>query len=436
MRSKLFISNSGERLSILVDTKGFPLLYPNLFITSMYRNDDQAASSCKKAAEHLVYFYTVCEGLSIDIERRCETETFLSQEEIQNISGYTGLTQKSALQKLIINNKENNVSSIKSVNSKRLETARHTIRIENEANKVVWQTKYNRLTVFGRYLDWLQRYHFPYSDNKAKQYFFDERPAKNEGLTFSELHELLTFKSLNKLQRNIYLDRIRPEYPENPWNDEGVKCRNYAIAMLLYSCGLRLGELLNVKLEDLISKDGTPYVLIKRNPSDIDETRAKQPSVKTNSRALALTPKLYKIIQEYIYEHRALLDGVAHCPYLFVSHRKRNNKINPLSISAVEKIFREFSSIMAFHLHPHCLRHTWNDRYSESADKRIAKGETTEEKSEMDRCLLMGWAEGSTMSKVYSSRHNTQRAMEYSLKLQDEDFELKESLIYDDDVRL
>ncbi len=431
MKSKLFIAGNGERLSILFGKDGMPMLYPNLFVTSIYRNDDQSSSSCKKVLEHISYFYEICKGLKIDIERRCESGGFLSQQEIKKIAYYAGITKKAAEEKLNVGGK---VISINRHKPKLLETARHTIRVEKEEDKVFWQTKYNRLSVFAKFVGWLENYHYPHSHSKNKEYFLNERPEKNEGLTYGEIYEQLLFKSLSKEQRNIFLDRIRPDFPDNPWTNKGIQYRNYALAMTLYVLGIRIGEALNIKLEDFQVKGDKYYVLIKRNAGDLNDPRIKQPKVKTKSRALALSPQLKSILDSYILDHRSHIENAAHCPFLFISHRVRNNETLPLSISGAEKVFREFGDVMGFNLNPHRLRHTWNDRYSESADKLIAEGKTNEEKSEADRCHLMGWAKGSTMSQVYASRHNAKRAMELALHLQDEDFELKESLTYDNDV--
>jgi hypothetical protein len=56
MRTKLFIGKTGERYSILLNDEGIPLEHPNLFVTTVYRNDGQAASSCQKALEHVSFF--------------------------------------------------------------------------------------------------------------------------------------------------------------------------------------------------------------------------------------------------------------------------------------------------------------------------------------------------------------------------------------------
>jgi integrase len=431
MKTKLFIGSTGERLSVLLDDDGMPLVYPNLFVTSMYRNDDQASSSCQKALEHISYFYEICDGQDINIEKRLAKGEFLTLEEVKKITYYTGITRDTTRSRF---SSSSNVVPLKPFKPRLLENGRHSIVIENEKDKVFWQTKYNRITVFGRYVGWLERYHHPYKESKTESYFLDLRPKKSEGLTYGEIHQILSYKSLDMNERVIFLDRIRPDYVDNPSSDEGIRWRNYAMCMLLYTLGVRLGECLNIKLEDFVVKKGKPYIRINRSPGDINDPRKNQPRVKTNSRALAVSPKLQEILNTYINEHRAPVENVSKTTFLFVSHRLRDGIVNPLSISAAEKVFNQLGEIMGFNLYPHRLRHTWNDRFSETMDKLIAISKTNEEKSEADRCHLMGWRAGSTMSLVYSSRHNAKRAMKLALNMQDADFAVKESIAYDDDL--
>lgn len=431
MKVKLFIGSTGERLSILLDDNSMPLAYPNLFVTSMYRNSDQASSSCQKALEHISYLYEICNGLDINIEQRIAKGIFFTLEEIRKIAYYAGITRSASHEKL---KSSSNVVKLKSRKPRLLENARHSIVIEKAKDKVFWQTKYNRITVFGKYISWLERYHHPHTENKTESYFFDLRPQKSQGFTYGEILESLNYKSLNANERVIFLDRIRPDYSENPWTNSDIRMRNYAIFMFMYSLGVRIGECLNVKLDDFVLRNGQRFVLIKRSPGDPNDTRTNQPRVKTNSRALALTPKLQIILDTYIHEHRANVENVGRTNFLFVSHRLRDGKVNPLSISAVGKIFSQLSVVLGFNIYPHRLRHTWNDRFSEAMDKLIAVGKTSEEKSEADRCQLMGWQSGSMMSLVYSSRHNAKRAMTFALNMQDEDFDLKETIAYDEEL--
>jgi len=432
MRTKLFVGKTGERYSILLSDEGIPLEHPNLFITTIYRNDGQAASSCQKALEHVSFFLEVCNGLEIDIEVRIAKAEFLTHEEIQKIVYFAGITREATKAKLKATNK--NVVKLKVAKPRMLETARYSIVAEKKEDRVHWQTKYNRIGVFARYVCWLEKYHHPYAETKTEFYFNELRPQKNEGPTYGEMLEAATHKSLTADERVIFLDRIRPDYSDNPWGDESIKVRNYAMCMFMWALGVRLGECLNVKLQDLVMRKGKRYVVIRRNADDVNDSRVNQPKVKTNGRSLALSPKLQKILDDYIYEHRANLQNVATNEFLFVSHRARKGKLNPLSISAAEKIFAQLSETLGFHVHPHRLRHTWNDRFSEAMDKAIAAGSTNEEKSEADRCQLMGWQQGSSMSRVYASRHNSKRAMMFALKMQDADFAIKENIESDEDL--
>lgn len=93
MKTKLFVSKTGERYSILLNDEGIPLEYPNLFATMVYRNDGQAASSCQKALEHVSFFLEVCNGLEIDVESRIAKAEFLTHEEIQRIVYFAGITR-------------------------------------------------------------------------------------------------------------------------------------------------------------------------------------------------------------------------------------------------------------------------------------------------------------------------------------------------------
>lgn len=428
---KSAMSETGERFCVLLDTSGFPMVYPNLFITSMYRNSKQSVGTCRKALENIAFLYELCSRLKIPIEERCAKQDFLSHEEVSRIGRYTGLTKSGALDALIENQK---VVPLRRITRNRLEVSRYTIVDDPEEDKVFWQTKYNRLSVFGNYIDWLERYYSPYKETQTKRYFDELRPLKSQQKTYWEILEGYKFKSLDKLQRNIFLDRIRADFPNRVWKNEGVCYRNYALAMVLYILGVRIGEALNLKVEDIQQRGNKYFAYIRHNTDDKQDSRIYQPKLKTNSRALQLTAKLKLILDTYIMHHRSAIKGAAHCPFLFISHRSSKGKANPLSISAAEKVFREFSTVMGFKVSPHMLRHTWNDRYSEAIDQKIVKKETTQEKAEADRCQLMGWAKGSDMNLIYSARYDTERAMRFALTMQDSDFEHKESSIYDDDV--
>jgi integrase len=85
----------------------------------------------------------------------------------------------------------------------------------------------------------------------------------------------------------------------------------------------------------------------------------------------------------------------------------------------ISKVFSQITQAVKYRVHPHALRHSWNDRYSLYTDKRIQEGKVSEEKSETDRQKLMGWSANSKEAMRYSQRHRTQRALEFGLELQE-----------------
>ncbi len=70
------------------------------------------------------------------------------------------------------------------------------------------------------------------------------------------------------------------------------------------------------------------------------------------------------------------------------------------------KIFDALQRVLGFDLHPHMLRHTWNDRFSATIDRKTRHGgEAAEASEERIRNFLMGWSPNSKMAEGYSRRH-------------------------------
>jgi integrase len=112
--------------------------------------------------------------------------------------------------------------------------------------------------------------------------------------------------------------------------------------------------------------------------------------------------------------HRAVQPGARKHDFLFVSE----DNGAPLSISSLTKIFlilRTKCPDLPRDLSAHVLRHTWNDRYSETMDKR----QVAEESEKKMRSYLMGWSETSGTAAIYTRRHIRKRAQEASLAMQE-----------------
>lgn len=123
--------------------------------------------------------------------------------------------------------------------------------------------------------------------------------------------------------------------------DDYLGLRNWLICALMLDSGLRLGEVVDLKLDDVLSDEGCLIVIGKGN---------KQRFVPIGD-----TVKAY--LDLYISEY---LNIVNCC--LFVTCDG-----NPISHSTVKDLFRDIRYATGIsRLHPHLLRHTFATRYLEN----------------------------------------------------------------------
>ena len=89
-----------------------------------------------------------------------------------------------------------------------------------------------------------------------------------------------------------------------------------------------------------------------------------------------------------------------------------------MSKGALEEIFRTIKQVepRLAHLHPHLLRHHFNEKLSEQFDRR--PGPRNEDEEAKIRANLNGWSENSEMATVYNKRHIARKAREAALKTQ------------------
>ena len=433
MKIKKFLMSDGEAYAILLDDSGVPIPYPNLFVTINHRNKSDASNTCYSVFEHIRYLYEICSFLNIDIVQRCITGDFLSKQEMESLVKWAKRTVKT-FREHVTRQKSGNIVSL-TPKMKKLETVRAVIVIDHDGD-ISPATAYNRLTTFAEYIGWLEEVLFPSKDTTAEQLLKSLRPQK-----FSKADETENmdenYKSLTPHQILRVLDVIRPDSSDNPWKNESLRYRNQLIINMLEAIGFRRGELLKVRPRDVKKhpKNGRRYVTI-RSKVDLDDTRLDRPEAKTLGRHVPMDKRLSEMYDNYLIHHRSNANGAEFIPYLFVTHNYRTSTNQALSTAAVNKICREISEVVGFRVHPHAFRHSWNDKFSKHADKRIAEGKVSEAKSESDRQKLMGWHEGSKMAQEYSKRHDDKRAFEVGMELQEEESTLINGVVgaYDEEI--
>lgn len=143
---------------------------------------------------------------------------------------------------------------------------------------------------------------------------------------------------------------------EKRWlNNEKLRIRNKLIFRVLYETGMRIGELLHLRVTDYdypdsFQKVGNIY-LVHRDNDDGDR------QLKTGERTIPVSTSLLKEIDDYIMYHRPFNKEVE---YIFVSHSVGNEGEAPTR-QAMGKFFSEVfeaSGIKNVRITPHSLRHT------------------------------------------------------------------------------
>lgn len=372
IKMNTFMFSNGERYCHVINSRtGEPLFDPNLYMMTNVRKESVSINSMEAVAGSLVLFYRFLYMREIDIVDRITRLKFLSSHEIDALADFASENFK---------------------NRKKLSGSRG----------VKEPTKYSRLTFICHYLDWLCRYHLPHSvdvnlDDKIMRMVVD---LKNKRPNSDGYRDYIPEKSLTKAQRDILFKVVSVESELNPFSPE-VQARNRLIIVLLFSYGIRAGELLNLRISDI--NFASSSITIQRRANDKSDPRVKQPLVKTRGREFTSDEEVMSELYHYILNDRRKIKNAKKNDFLFITYKKGNTQGKPLSMSAYRKIINTISqcSPELYGLTGHQLRHTWNDNFSSMSDahdlSEVGEGQC--------RGYLMGWVPGSEMEKIYNRRH-------------------------------
>lgn len=255
----------------------------------------------------------------------------------------------------------------------------------------------------------------PLADPRSK--VFAERIRQLEA-AFDELQPNIpsgqySVKSLLPKQAETLLSILDPEHPNNPFPELATRIRNRAIFEVMYYTGIRVGELLNLRVQDI--DFGNPTTLhILRRPHPEDDPRKNPAQVKRKSRLMPFShQRAATHLKDYLDEVRPGLEAKYGKPTAFVF--LSIDRGTPLSSRAVQKIFErlraaldglsDIDGIAPSALTPQCLRHTFSNDTEESL---AVQGLTEEER----RPILMQLRGDSSPSSVdpYILRTREKRA--------------------------
>jgi len=383
------VSETGERFALLVDEEGMPLFYPTLYVSVHMRARSLALNTIQNALNAIKALYAWQSYYNIDYELRFVRGLLLQSHEIHSLRDFMQRPLSSESNEKIIS-----ISRPKSVSA---------------ANQ------YSRLSVIAEYLGFLAiQLHPPTAESGTKIAAMVAQIKANRPIISSKSNSDRDEKHLDDLVLDALEMALQPGSSNNPAHDHSIQIRNALIFTLLRSTGLRRGELLNLKVEDINFSNNTLRVV--RRPDTKGDSRVYQPVAKTRERTFPLMPELIEKIHEYVIKHRKKIPHAKKHGYIFVTHKTGKSQGEPLSNAWFGKFMGELKIIVegASLIHAHSLRHHWNYSFSRMCEKQSF----SPEREEKIRSYLMGWSETSGTASTYNRRHVKEQAREAVLELQ------------------
>ncbi|WP_026973568.1 tyrosine-type recombinase/integrase [Aliagarivorans marinus] len=348
----------------------------------------------KKYAYELKFLYCFFEEKGIDLVERVASGTFLSTEEIDNYIRAC---------KFYLDTEDNNKdSTVFSLSDKRIRDAIHAT--SNSQPEVSAHTFYQRLNRLKAYIEFLYVCHHYDKAETVQQIRIDNQFNK------FKLYISTTISSSRKdntvvkdaFESAIPSDKffellhvIQERSPNNPFKSS--KLRNQIIAQMLIDTGARVGAVLKLKVSDLVDDWGNPRFRLTRTPNDPTDTRRLPAANKTKALSVSISCDLMKLIKLYIETVRNSTPNAHDHDFVFISEKGRTIG-KPMSYNAINKVIKTFGKAIGIALHPHLLRHKWNEIFE---DKAREKG-VSADKIEDLRKYAMGWVEDSKMASVYN----------------------------------
>lgn len=141
------------------------------------------------------------------------------------------------------------------------------------------------------------------------------------------------FKYIEYAKRNRKLPIVLSAEEVRRIIDAATNLKHKTIIMLMYSCGLRVGEVINLKISDIDSRRGVIYILNAKGGKD---------------RQVPLHDKLLTQLREYYRQYR---------PKEYLFNGQFSLKYTETSIRS---FLKQYSSVASVHkkVYPHLIRHS------------------------------------------------------------------------------
>lgn len=367
----------------------------HLYLTAyLASNHDLSFNSLKKYAHELKFLHCFFMDKGINLVERVASGSFLSFEEIDS---YIRACKFYA--DIELNNKN---SKVVSLSDRRIRDAIYaTSNSQPEVSSHTFNQRLNRLQSYIEFLylchhfDQAETEHKIRTDehfNKFKLHISSATSdsRKNNTITKDAFESAIADDKFFKL-----LDVIQERSPNNPFKSS--KLRNQLITQILIETGVRIGAVLKLKISDLVDDWSIPRFLLTRTPNDPTDTRRLPAANKTKALSVSISPDLMRLIKLYIETVRNITPNAHKHDFLFISEKGKTIG-EPISYNAIYKVIKTLGDYVGLALHPHLLRHKWNEIFENKAKE---KG-FSPDKIEDLRKYAMGWVEDSKMASVYN----------------------------------
>lgn len=399
---------NGERHSVLSGANGVPVHEVTLFLVGRPRKRGLAANTIHAICTALGVLYKALARAEIDLLDRLRRGKFLNAVELDRIV--------TAVQLRADEFEPEPASKSKSVVVSVHRVRRRTFSDDETPTPIDTGSFATRLRYIAFFLEFLVDYFkvdltpdLRTSLERDAQDGLNKLKANIPRVT--KRAALGARQGLSKEEADRLMDVVRPGSPNNPWKRGFVQRRNWVIVMVLLATGMRRGELLGMQVGDLQVQK--PFLQIIRRADSPQDPRVHQEGPKTREREVELIPALMKSVWDYVDERKKIRPARKH-PLLIVTEEG-----DPMSSSQITKIFREIRDAcpgLPVRLTSHVLRHSWNDRFSEEAD-RLGLNEAEEQRARNEQ---QGWSPNSKTAATYTRRHASRVGREMSVKLQED----------------
>ncbi|WP_300493149.1 site-specific integrase [uncultured Methylophaga sp.] len=414
--TKLYIEPSGQRNMVLLDQEtGLPDFWSTLYITNSLRARQLRLGSIEKHLQSIQLLHIWCQLRNIKIIQRISSGESFSINEIDFLNTILKL-RADELEKIFTYEKSKLNKEITKV-----EHPRSLWRILEAAPRQISPTVFNdRIHYIAKYVEWLanilsDKHGNGITREQIRSVGFNFKTHLNSLKIPAPKENFAESKSLKNSEIKRILEIVDPNSSENPWDSEATKVRNLAIILILLDTGIRSGELLNLKITDVLQGKTKHHGLqIVQRSGSLDDPRKRQRLPKSVQREVPLSDTAFRALNVYVTKVRAITPNADQTQYIFVSHSNSTLGQPIKSINSITDSIREITSI---DLTPHVLRHTATWKYCVRM-KKLGK-----EWGDFVELLLLkfGWtSEKSRSVRLYARQFVKEELFERQLEYQNE----------------